>query len=311
MASAIGDPLEGSIDEAALAIEALMRGETAAPSGPTDEEEQIAAQIEAKSAPEAPATEQPTNTGEEAPSGELPVAPAQAESAPQAKVEPAPAPKPIPVATQPATQSTASDQLAQLNQLVPVLQANLLNQFPEARDRGALLKMSVEDPARYVAFQAHFADLQNAQAIQAQAQAAYANEWDAREASKLRELLPETADPVKGPVLAAKLRDYAKECGYSEQQIRWAAASDVKMLHDAMQFRDRAAADEAKAKAEAKAIEEARNKAKEAPPVQKAGVASKTDTKADKLKELKERAEKTGRVDDLAVYLAAKEAAGQ
>jgi uncharacterized protein (DUF1501 family) len=237
----------------------------------------------------------------------LPAAPAQAEPAPQAKVEPAPALKPAPVATQPAPQPTASDQLAQLNQLVPVLQGQLQAAFPEIRSQDDLLKLAVEDPARYIVFKAHSDRIQQAQAYQAQAQAAYANEWDAREATKLRELLPETADPVKGPALTAKLRDYAKECGYSEQQIRWAAASDVKMLHDAMQFRDRAAADKAKAEAEAKAIEEARAKAKEAPPVQKPGVAPKSDTKADKLKELEQRFQKSGRTEDLAALLAFQE----
>jgi hypothetical protein len=124
---------------------------------------------------------------------------------------------------------------------------------------------------------------------------------------KLHEMLPETADPEKGPALIAKLRRAAHERGFSDEQIRGASASQIVMLYEAVQYQDRTAADAAKVKAEAKAIEEAKKKAADAPPVQKPGVASqKQDKKAEKIAELEKRFEKSGKVDDLAALLEAR-----
>ena len=314
--------LDGSIDEAALAIQALMDGpaqqDAGAEPGEDQDIEDTAAAIEAQQPSEAqpeadaPAQEQTEqNTVEEAPEGDKPDASAQAEPV-QAPVQ---AQAPQPVVTQPVPQvaapqaipSTAKDQLAQLEQAVPILQGQLNAAFPDIKNDDDLQRVAMEDPARAIAYTAAERKVQSVVRARDNAQAAYRNEWLATQTAELHKAIPDMADPQKGPALGARMTAFAKSIGYTDDQIKWASAADVIMLHESMLYREGQSAAKAKAEADAKALEQAKKKAAEAPPVQKPGAAKPTTGKADKLKELEERASKTGRVDDLAALLAYRE----
>ena len=108
---------------------------------------------------------------------------------------------------------------------------------------------------------------------------------------------------MKGPALKQSLTAFAKEVGYTDAQIQRAGASDIILLRDAMMFRESKAKEATKAAADAKALKDARAKAADAPKVQKPGTSKNTDKGQEKAAELYGRFQKTGSIDDLAVYL--------
>lgn len=309
--------LDGTVDSAAAAIQALMDGGAPPADGVEPSEEQetedTAAAIEAQ-AEQPPAEEAETpeeqNTVEDASVEETPDEPAPAEPTPP-PVQ-AQAPQPVIPATQvaaapAASTPTAKDQLDQLNQLVPLLQGHLSAAFPDIKNDDDFQRVALEDPARAIAFQAAERKVQSALKARDNAQTAYRGEWLASQTAELHKRIPEMADPQKGPALGDRMIAYAKSLGYTAEQIQWASAADVVMLHKAMMADEGMKAAEAKAAAAEKALEQAKKKAAVAPPVQKPGAVKPATGKEDKLKELEARAEKTGRLDDVEALLAYRE----
>ena len=301
MVSDVGASLDGSIDEAANAIMALLP--SAPKSDQDDEDDGPAPAPEPTPEPEAPvaaapATDEPEpNTDEEAPQGDTPVEAATAApvTQPQAQAPQAPtAPQVQPQAAQTA-QPSAALQLQQLTAHVTQLQANLQAAFPDIKSMEDLERLSIEDPARVIAFNTHERKVQAARAYLPQVQAAAQAEWEQAETVKLHQLIPDLKDSAKGAALREKIAAYALEAGYSPQKLQTVSAVEVKALHDAMQYRDFKSKQDAEAKKQAEAIVEARKKAADAPQVQKPGAPKGSDGRAEKAAELKAKHEKSGR----------------
>ena len=305
MVSELGGSLEGSVDEAAHAIMALM---PSAPQPDPDDEDE-APQAEAAPEPEAPAaaaSEEPEqHTDEEAPLGDTPVvaAPAAPNTQPQAQAPRAPiAPQVQPQAAQNAQQSAAL-QFQQLSHHVTQLQANLQAAFPDIKSLDDLERLSIEDPARVIAFNTHERKVRAFADALPRVQAAAQAEWEHVETVKLHQLIPDLKDNAKGAALREKIAAYALEAGYTPQKLQTVSAVEVKALHDAMQYREFKAKQDAEASKQAAAIVEAKKKAADAPQVQKPGAPKGSDGRSEKAAELKAKHEKSGRIDDLAAYL--------
>lgn len=299
-----------SSDEAAAAIQALLDGgsdQGAPAAGGDDGDEAIVNEIQQKL--DAPADGAEQNTSEEAPEGDTPADQPEEGEVPEAKkAEPEPA-KPAPKVEPPANpQQPQTPNLSQIGQAITALQIQIAAEFPDIQTHADLLRLASsqnpEDQARLARFNIQREVLTNAQQQLSAASAAARTSWLASEQEKLNKAIPDIADPVKGPVLRTRLVEYAREQGYTPEQINSAASADIVILHDAMMYRDslrHKAAEEAKA---AKAIEAAKEKAKDAPKVQKPGVAQASTSKAEeKDKELWSRFEKSGHHDDLTAVL--------
>lgn len=300
--------LEGSIDEAAMAIQKLMDGGgNNEPSDSGDELDQVAAQIEAKSAPEPVPETHTEEIPDEVASPSAQPAEASEDAQTQQAKEPTPAPEVKPAVQAPAKADakspTAQTQLTQLNQRVSVLQAELQIKFPDIKSMEDLERVASEDPARVIAFNIAERRLGAAVAQQQELEQTAHKEWLAEQTAELHRLIPDMADPVKGPDLGKKLTAYASEQNIPMEQLEKATAHQLHTLHKAMLWDEGQKSEKAKAAKEAQAIIDAKKKAADAPPVQKPGVAKSTDKKAERVKELEQRFEKTGRVDDLAALL--------
>lgn len=286
-----------SIDGAASAIMALLKQPATPEPAPASQETEPAPQEAAQPEPE-------QNTSEQAPQGEPAAVTAEAEPTREEPTQAQTAPQPVTQAQQPATPdptiAARNQHLAQLNQLVPQLQAQLAVTFPDVRTVDDLIRLSHTDPARALAYQVQERALMQKQGELNALAGMQRAEWQRSEAQKLEKLIPDIADPQKGPELKVKILKFAKEQGYSDQQIEAAGANDVALLHEAMMYRDSVKAKQAEEKAKAKAIEEAKKKAAVAPPVQNPGSARSTSTKEEKSREAFERLQKTGRIDDAA-----------
>lgn len=113
-----------------------------------------------------------------------------------------------------------------LNEYVPQAIRALQQDFPEIRSSEDLYKLSVEDPARYVQFQARRDALQSAQAEQTRLQSQYEAENQARVAKYLEQQRaalakadPVFADPVKGPAEKQALRSYLVDKGFTDDEL--------------------------------------------------------------------------------------------
>lgn len=307
MVSELGGTLEGSIDEAAQAIMGLM---PSAPQPDPDDEDE-APQAEAAPEPEAPAaaapeTDEPEqHTDEEAPLGDTPVvaAPAAPVTQPQAQAPQAIRPPQVQPQAAQTAQPSAALQLQQLSNHVTQLQANLQAAFPDIKSLDDLERLSIEDPARVIAFNTHERKVRAYAEALPRVQAAAQAEWEQAETVKLHELIPDLKNNAKGAALREKIAAYALEAGYSPQKLQTVSAVEVKALHDAMQYREFKAKQDAEASKQAAAIVEAKKKAADAPQVQKPGAPKGSDGRSEKAAELKAKHEKSGRIDDLAAYL--------
>jgi hypothetical protein len=301
--------LEGSIDEAAAAIEALLSRPAQSAEAPAEgsdaEEQAVADQIQAKGADQ-PA-QAATDTGEEAPEGDTPAElPAEGESLEAAVAEPEPV-KPAPKVETPqavVTQPQANN-LSQTAQNIATIRAQIAGEFPDIRTIDDLARLATEDPARYVRFDFQTKRLQQEQQVYQSTSSAAVASWRQAEAAQLASH-PDFSDPVKGPELEQRVIKHAIEkLGYSRDDINRASARDVLVVYEAMQLTDlkqQLAAEKAKT---AKAIEAAKEKAKDAPRVQKPGVAVPGPSKAvEKEQELLARIEKSGgKVNDVAALI--------
>lgn len=300
----MSDPAE-STDDVTSAIERLLYGQqTQAPEAEATEAEEAVAAPEPQPKPQ-PVQESDDDEDESPavePSAEVEGAVLETKSEPdRAVVAESPkapeAPKTLPVADH-----TQQDQLlAQLNQLVPQLQAAISGEFRDIKTFEDLQRIASEDPSRYNRYVIHQAQLQHAQAEQQKLQMAAHGRWYQSEQQKLVQALPEIADPVKGVALRNELRAFALKAGYSEQQIAFASSQDVLTLHKAMQFEKWQADQKAQAAKVAAEQAKAKEKAAKAPPVSKPGVA--TDEKRSKAQERFEQFRKSGKPEDLAALL--------
>lgn len=191
----------------------------------------------------------------------------------------------------------------QLNGIIPALQHQLQDKFADVN----WVELSKTDPARYVElhaeYQRHVNSLQIAQAEQQRIEAQTKAQRDAElkerlqhEKAKLVEKIPAFADPEKGKALAAELKSFLRETGFTAEEIQGAHDHRALMLaHDAMQYRK---AQKAKA--------EAAKSGKVVQQVQKPGTATKVDPKLAAVSAASERFGKTGKVDDLAEVLRAR-----
>lgn len=190
-----------------------------------------------------------------------------------------------------------------LKNVIPALQIQLQDKFANVNWQ----ELANSDPAKYVALKAEFDQyatrLHIAQTEQQRIEAQTKAQRDAdlkervqQERAKLIEKLPAFGDPEKGKALASEIKSFLKGQGYTDEEI--GGAYDHRALtiaHDAMQYRK---AQKAKA--------EAAKQAKTVPQVQKPGNATKADPRQAAVSAATERFGQTGKVEDLAAVLRAR-----
>jgi hypothetical protein len=305
--------MSGSIEEAAAFIDRLGTPEAspepqAAPAAPEPEQEEIspqepatpAAQVEGSvsEAAKAPAIEAVPNPVTPA------TPPAQAASSPELEQKLSEADK----ATREA--SAARDNLlGQLNAIVPQLQASVRGEFSDIKSEDDVLALmdpgsATYNPDRYNKFVMATRRLQGAQAHQQRLQAENVQATLRAETAKVAKILPEFVDPVKGPALIESLKAFAKSKDIDVTN-RPFLASDVVVLNSLRNAEQKIAVLEKEKADRAAQVVKAEEKAAKAPPVQQPG-AARTDNGNDKAKDLWGRAQKSGRIDDLAAYFDAK-----
>ena len=204
-------------------------------------------------------------------------------------------------ATRERDQATAArtQLLTAYETLVPQLEARLRGEFADIKSYDDALQVAKTDPDRYNAWVIYQGELQQKQqelrSLQEADAKTKANERATAfksEQQKLTQLVPEFADPVKGPVLAEKLQAYAIAQGHTKERLSNWTAADFVGLHKAMQFDNLE-----------KAAALAKEKAKGAPPVQTPGTVRQTNGKEEKYKADYERLQKTGHINDVASIL--------
>lgn len=299
MADAVEQPVNAaeSVDMAASAIEALLKGP-----GTNDPDEAAEAQSARDiptvaqtrtEEPEAQAAKEEPVTQAEEPQPEQPKAVAQ-----EVKTEASKPPE------KPSADDAAEDQtLAQLNVLIPQLQAAVQGEFSDIKTWEDLQKLGATDPARYNRYVIHQAQLQQAMGEQARLAAERHTRWYQSQVSELQKTFPDYIDPVKGPALKADLTAYAKKQGYDNSRMLQASAADILTLNKAMQWDKYQAQKAAEPAKVAEATAKAKEKAAKAPPVQKPGMVQENDGQQ-KAQESYSRLQRTGRVDDAARVLA-------
>lgn len=191
----------------------------------------------------------------------------------------------------------------QLKGFIPALQIQIQDKFANVNWQ----ELARSDPAQYVALRAEFDQaatrLQLAQVEQQRIEAQTKAQRDAdlkervqQERAKLIEKLPAFGDAEKGKALAGEIKSFLRGQGYTDEEIAGAYDHRALMIaHDAMQYR----------KAQ-KAKTEAAKQANTAPKVQKPGNATRVDPKQAALSAATERFGKSGKVDDLAAVLRAR-----
>lgn len=289
-------------DDVQSAIERLLYPDkTQQAQAEPEEEETPEPQPQSQPAPVQEADDDDAETPVTEPSAEVEGGIVETQPEPEKRVEAERVTAPEAPKTQPQADTSQDAVLAQLNQLVPQMQAAIAGEFHDIKSQADLLRLMTEDPNRYNRLVIHQQQLQYAQAEQQKLQVVAHQRWYQSEAEKLAKALPEIADPQKGVALRNELRAYALRQGYTDQQIALASSHDVVTLHKAMQFEKWQAGETAKAKAAQEAQAKAKEKAAKAPPVQKPGVAH--DEKTSKAQERLQKFRQSGKTEDLAVLL--------
>ncbi len=191
-----------------------------------------------------------------------------------------------------AEQSQAYDQLAQRVQSLDALINDFQQsgKFQDIKTPEDLRRLSQEDPMAFLEYQADRMELDRAVKEREQAQAELGQEnqrkyqeWLQGEQKRLVTLIPEMADPVKGPETQQAIAKYAIGLGIAPERLAMAGADEIDILNKARRW------DELQ-----KAKPRAKKKVVNAPPVQKPGAPRQTDLKADKLKEAEARLRNKG-----------------
>jgi hypothetical protein len=193
----------------------------------------------------------------------------------------------------------------QLKEFIPALHAQIQDKFAGVD----WLKLSQENPAEYVKLQAEatvanqrlqmaMAEQQRIQSeTEAKRKADY-SDYLKGEQQKLAEKLPVLADPEKGKAFKADMKSYLRESGYTDAEISSLGDHRAALIaYKAMQF------DKAQ---KAKTVVQAQVVKANVPKVQKPGTATRVDPKAAAVSAATERLRKSGKVDDLAAVLRAR-----
>ena len=142
-----------------------------------------------------------------------------------------------------AERKAFAEQKAAIEQEREQYQQLLLAQLPQAPDP-ALID---SDPVEYLRQREHYergiGHLQQLHAQRQQEEAKQRAEMQAEEArhqeaeaERLRELIPEFADPQQAPKIAQALMSYGKDQGYDDASLAAANAHDLLILHKAMKW---------------------------------------------------------------------------
>lgn len=155
-----------------------------------------------------------------------------------------------------------------------------------------------EDPMEYMRQNAKFAE-QQAQRQQAEAQLGQLQQQQYQdfiqeETGKLKADLPQLYDGEKGEVLRQEIGQFAAKNGYTQEQLAWATAHDIKMLYAAMSY------EKLQSKAPQKKVE-LQSKPKVLKPQ---AAATPKDPNAEALKAKRASFKKSGHVNDFAALLA-------
>lgn len=216
-----------------------------------------------------------------------------------------------------ATEHAAAVQAerAQIAQLTNALKTQLLGPLPT---EAQLAELERTDPTRYLMTVEQIRRRVAAvQALDGQTQQILARtEQEAREARakaaqegmrKLTEAIPEAADPAKWEPVKASITSLIREQGYSPEEIAQIVDPRiVKFAHQALQWKKDAEAYR-KLKARQPATEQ---RVVQAPPTVRPGTTVDRTTAAEaRVKELRNKAAKTGSVNAIADLIAAKTAA--
>lgn len=262
---------------------------------------------------------QPQAAAEESVSVEEPIA-ETAEAASNETPEtpdPAEAPKPLlatpekvapkqdiePEAT-PEANTVTSQTLERVNAILQQLEATANTKFADLKSEADVLALMQTDPGRYNEFVIAQTQFQRAKQAQFAAHQEAKRVFEQAEQKRLVKAIPDLADPVKGKALKDELVAYARSVGIPEdRQAR--NADEVIRLHKEMSLAKEVAKFQALQAAQAKALEEASKKAATAPPVQKPGVTQPKNGN-NKLQELEDRFNRTGKPEDLALLFAAR-----
>jgi len=204
-------------------------------------------------------------------------------------------------------QAERNQAIQNLNNVVNQLAAAVAGEFADIKTYDDLERVATTDPDRYNRYVIQQGRLQQAQRVQqqvqAQAQQAQAQQfqaWQAKEAERLPELIPDLKDPEKAPAVARQLQDYALKNGVTPQMLTTASAAQLAILHKAMSYENYQAEQAKNAKAQAEALKAAQQKAANAPPVQKPGAQRTTSTKDDRIQSDYRRLRKDGSVESAA-----------
>lgn len=196
---------------------------------------------------------------------------------------------------------TLTQERAQYAQLIPALRAQLEQAAPPEPDE----RLRDSNPIDYLLQKTAYdnwrerkaaadAEMQRVQAVQQQEMTKAQQRMLEQSAAKLAEVIPEWSDPAKGKALKDDLRAYAKELGFSDEELSqtydWRA---VKALYDGMRGQQLAKRMQAATPP---------RPAQKGPKAAPAGSASVTPGKAVELTRAKQRLAQTGRVDDAAAY---------
>lgn len=135
----------------------------------------------------------------------------------------------------------------QLAQFIPAAQAQLQSEFSDVKSIHDLQRLAVEDPARYVRWQAAQNAIAAAQAEQQQMQQKFQSEHEARmrkyteeQNALLAKAVPEFSDPAKAAVEKKALRDYLGSQGFADDELaqlvdhRTVVVARKAMLYDRM-----------------------------------------------------------------------------
>lgn len=193
----------------------------------------------------------------------------------------------------------------QLQEFIPALHAQIQDKFAGID----WLKLSQENPAEYVKLQAEATvanqrlqmALGEQHRIQSETEAkrkADHAEYLKGEQQKLVEKLPIVADPEKGKAFKAELKSYLKETGYTDSEISTLGDHRAALIaYKAMQY-DKAL--KAKTAVQAQVVKA------NVPKVQKPGTATRVDPRVTAVSDATERLRKSGKVEDLAAVLRAR-----
>jgi hypothetical protein len=180
---------------------------------------------------------------------------------------------------------------AQLKTMVPALRRLFLGEFADAQSPEQLRAMAAADPARFAEYQTRSHALKQAEGF-ADVMSKYERGRVLETGSaELTRLIPELGDAEGGEALREDIRAYGVTQGFDDERIAEAGAEEIVILHKAMKY-------DQLEKGQVKAARRAKN-GKRARPVMTPGHARRDDPAAG-YRQAMARLKKTGHVDDAA-----------